>query len=47
MILTALTGKEVTPAQLLGEEAVNVEDRTAEAAQKLKKLQKKMKKAGL
>ncbi|HSU19906.1 MAG TPA: hypothetical protein VLI45_09215 [Acidobacteriaceae bacterium] len=45
--LSATTGEAVTAAQLLGEEQTDVATREAEAERDLKKLQKKMHKAGL
>jgi hypothetical protein len=47
LLLTAQTGEVVTAAQLLGEEAADIEDRTAEAAKSQKALEKKMRKAGV
>ncbi len=46
-LLSAQTGERVTAAQLLGEEANDVASREAEAERDLKKLRRRMKKAGL
>lgn len=46
--LSAATGERITPAQLLGEdEAESKQARVEDAEQDLKKLMRKMKKAGL
>jgi len=47
LLLSAQTGEQVSIAQLMGEEAVDVAGRTAEAEDAAKLLEKKMKKAGL
>ena len=47
LLLSAQTGQPVTAAMLLGEEAEEIADRTAEAEASVEKLLKKMDEAGL
>jgi len=47
LLLSAQTGQPVTAAMLLGEEAEELADRTAEAEASVEKLLKKMDEAGL
>lgn len=47
MHLSATTGEKITASQLLGEEATDVAAREAEAEASLKKLQRRMRRAGL
>lgn len=47
LLLSALTGEPVTAAQLLGEEINDAQSKEAEAEKALKRLQRKMRKAGL
>jgi len=45
--LSAQTGTEITPAQLLGTEGEEKAERIQDAQKSLQKLERKMKKAGL
>ncbi len=47
LLLSAQTGEAFTVAQLLGEEAQDLASREAEAEKSVKKLMRRMKKAGL
>lgn len=47
LLLSAQTGEPITAAQLLGEETNDVATREREAESKLRKLRKKMRKAGI
>lgn len=47
MLLSAQTGRSVTPAQLLGTEEEHAAEREAQAQRDVKKLLRRMKKAGL
>lgn len=47
LLLSAQTGEQITPEQLLGTEKEALAEKTAEAERAAKKLLRKMKKAGL